>query len=227
MNDALLGNVLDMVRECTCREAFLLIIALTVRHCLTYKAMLDIFRVLNILFGTKYFPTSKAGIWNTLNLKSSTFKRHAYCNVCHRSLGRSDDLREGEGGGVVEEEDGGVLCPCGKRFRSRRKLKYFITLDLKRQLERFLHRPGVFRLTQYRLTRRKINALALEDIFDGAEFRKLQQQAHLSPHDFTYLFSTDGFKLTRSSDLSAWPVYVKLNEVPPHLRQTTVFLAVL
>ncbi|KAK3916433.1 Protein TIC 214 [Frankliniella fusca] len=112
-----------------------------------------------------------------------------------------------------------------KTITVRSKLKYFVTLDLKSQLQRFLAIPGMADILNNKNNRDKRNVDSLQDIFDGSEYKRLISGGIISEHDFTYIFNTDGVQYLKGAKGSAWPLYIRLNELPPSLRQKYLFLA--
>jgi hypothetical protein len=93
-------------------------------------------------------------------------------------------------------------------------------------LKKFLEFTGIADKLQYRDRRIKQNADSLEDVFDGEKYKALQQPGQVlsNPNNYSYVFNTDGFRLGKSAKLHAWPLLVRLNELPPNLRQKYIFL---
>ena len=60
----------------------------------------------------------------------------------------------------------------------------------------------------------------LKDITDGAIYQKfLLKRKDKRPSDiFTFLLNTDGIKICNKSDLSIWPIYLVINEIPIQYR---------
>lgn len=63
----------------------------------------------------------------------------------------------------------------------------------------------------------------IQDVTDGEEYQKhrhfLSEQGNIS-----LLMNTDGISLFRSSNISLWPIWLCINELPPHLRYNTILL---
>ncbi|KAK3907194.1 Halomucin [Frankliniella fusca] len=199
------------------KEVLALVLALFDRHSWTYESLIDCFLVLNLFLGGNFFPKCKQSLWNALNRNSLGMKRHAYCPRCRRSLGRYKDLPNR------------IQCPgarCGRVFM-KRNIPYFMELSLKSQLAHFLARPDASELLFSKANRAKHNDAALEDIYDGEEYRHLEDgnEPILGEYDFTYTFNNDGFRCTTSSSVQANPIYIRLNELPLNVRQKHLFLA--
>lgn len=61
------------------------------------------------------------------------------------------------------------------------------------------------------------NGNKLEDIYDGKEYRKHQHFVS-QPGNITLTVNTDGVSIFKSANISLWPVWLAINELPPHVR---------
>lgn len=195
----------------TVREMMLLDLALMTRHKQTYESLIDTFETKNIAFGRKYFPTSKKELWRILGRNNSGIVEHIYCSQC--------------GGYIGKKKHQGLFstCPspqCGFRIETN-KAKYFVTLSLKCQFRNFLQTPGIADLLKYRETRTKHQDDAIEDVYDSKGYKDL----NLGPNDFSGVLNLDGCKIRKGAKLEIYPVFFRLNELPPLLRQKFMFLA--
>ena len=69
------------------------------------------------------------------------------------------------------------------------------------------------------------NADRIKDIYDGSEYSKLCEPGsflckELNPANLSFTINTDGVALFKSSSTSIWPIFLAINELPPHLRYT-------
>ncbi|KAK3916442.1 Halomucin, partial [Frankliniella fusca] len=210
---ATLNQPVVMTRVPTVREMLMLDLALSVRHKQTYECLIDTYEAKNVAFGKKYFPTSKKELWRILGRNSSGIVEHVYCTRC--------------GGYIAEKRKLGNLAVCpnaGCNFQTETsKAKYFITLSLKKQLQHFLETPGIPDLLKYRDNRTKRSATAIEDVYDSEGYKNL----NLGPFDLSGVLNTDGCKIRKGAKLDIYPVFVRLNELPPELRQKYIFLSAL
>ncbi|KAE8740479.1 hypothetical protein FOCC_FOCC014007 [Frankliniella occidentalis] len=87
--------------------------------------------------------------------------------------------------------------------------------------------PGFAENLNYREDRVKMDQDNREDIFDGSRYRTLSQPGGVlaNVNNFSYGLNNDGFKITRTSNAEAQPIYVNINELPPSVRQKYIFLA--
>lgn len=191
-------------------EILCLELASAVRHKKTFESLIDHFKSLNLLFGPKCFPESKVKLWSVILLNKAGIQLHVYCGrrACGRYIGRRDRINDQ------------VRCRCGYRIAVN-KAKFFITLDLKTQLMYFLSIPGMWDQLHYPQRRQKRSPTAIEDILDGAVYQRLKQEGQplSNPHNFSCILNLDGVNPTKRGSLKLYPVFIRINELPPELRQ--------
>ena len=68
--------------------------------------------------------------------------------------------------------------------------------------------------------RRRQEEGCISDLYDGKAYQiHMVEGGFLSnPMNISLLLNTDGVQVFKSSNLSLWPVYLVINELPPHLR---------
>ena len=81
-------------------------------------------------------------------------------------------------------------------------------------------RPGFYKDLQHRFQRQKLQPDNIEDVYDGKLY-----QAHMQPGKFlthpcnvSFEWNTNGVPLFHSSKYGMWPLYLKINELPPMKR---------
>ena len=128
-----------------------------------------------------------------------------------------------------EENKPLVECPCGIHGPARGGCDpaYFLQISLRTQLTELLSVPNIAAELNYRFTITKQDEDAIEDVYDGEEYRKLCEPGQFldNQYNFSLTFNTDGLSLSKSSHCSAWPVYVQINELAPHARKRHILLA--
>ncbi|XP_046395709.1 cytoplasmic dynein 2 heavy chain 1 [Ischnura elegans] len=130
-----------------------------------------------------------------------------------------------------------VLCECTSSTSGdallmclalglRHNLTWVALVDIT-QLEDQLTNDKFIRMLNYRFERQKESDNALEDIYDGAGYRKYSAPGEILsfPLNFSYTFNTDGIPMGKSSKRSIWPIYVQINELPPKERSKHMLLA--
>lgn len=126
-------------------------------------------------------------------------------------------------------EDGDVrLCPqngCkGKRFKNdhlKVRKNYFAYTDVGDQIRSVLEKDGIWEeVVKYRKECDSVQDDIITDVCTASRMKELRKEgAFLSdPHNLSTLANTDGVPVYISSSVSIRPVYLVLNELPPHLR---------
>ena len=61
---------------------------------------------------------------------------------------------------------------------------------------------------------------AVRDIYDGEAYKRhMMADGFLAnPMNVSFVMNADGAPMFKSSNMSLWPVYLVINELPPHLR---------
>ncbi|KAK3923093.1 3-isopropylmalate dehydratase large subunit [Frankliniella fusca] len=202
---ASLDHPIQLVARRTAREVLLLDLALMIRHHWNYESLIDNFKVKNLILGSKVLPTSKTELWKTVGRSQAGIVSHVYCD-CGFYLGRKHRLPA-----VVE-------CAC-KKMVNTVKAKVFITLSIRKQLEAFLSNPEIQQ--HFKKQRSASEDGSISDVFDGKVFKDM----NLSEYDGTLVMNTDACKIGKKAKFSIVPVFLRINELAPHIRQRYIFLA--
>ncbi|KAK3910060.1 Halomucin [Frankliniella fusca] len=215
-NTEVLNQPVRLFQNLTKGQVLCLELASAVRHRKTFENIIDQLKNLNILFGPHCFPESKSKLWSSIMLNKAGVQFHVYCGRkdCGRYLGRRERFVNI------------VRCRCNYTAPVK-KAKFFVTLDLKSQLKYFLSIPGIWDKLQYPQTRQKISPTAIEDILDGAHYLRLKEEGGplASRNNLSYIFNLDGVQASKKGSLKVTPIYIRINELPPELRQKFHFLA--
>ncbi|KAE8752120.1 hypothetical protein FOCC_FOCC001282 [Frankliniella occidentalis] len=199
----------------TKREVLLMKLANALKDRRTYDSLIRDFKGFNMSIGRpNYLPECKKTLWSLLGRKDAGVTKWGYGPDCLHFLGRYRRLH----GPIIQ-------CPTCEEQIPFANVKWFISLSLKKQFENFLALPGVAHLLRYREWRVKGREDAVEDILDGELYQELQRNGVIGQMDFTYSFNSDGFRKFKHQSLHAWGLLVRLNELPPNLRQRNLFLA--
>jgi len=105
---------------------------------------------------------------------------------------------------------------------------FFISVSLESQLQKLTkNNDFVHAVMNYRFNRKKIGENALEDIYDGDEYKKHFEKGGIlsSPYNFSYSFFTDGVHTGKSNNKTLWPIYLTINELPISERNKYVLLS--
>lgn len=122
---------------------------------------------------------------------------HFYCGCCSRPL--------------KSKKDSCSVC-------QKKVIKFYAEFPLQSQLARLFSDPEFFEALRYPFTRTKSHPDHLEDFIDGDLYQSqgkfLSSYGHLS-----FSWNTDGVSIFKSSPFNLWPVMLKINTLPPRLRQ--------
>ena len=75
--------------------------------------------------------------------------------------------------------------------------------------------PNITELLHYPTYRKKIDPLALEDIYDGYAHQSIDKTDGIQ---LSFIINTDGVEIFHTSNFHLWPVLLMINEFPPTLR---------
>lgn len=201
-------------RSITAKDHLLATLACSIRFLMSYEATLSMLKWIGHTWQDSGLPTTKRALWKMLCKNDSLCKRTLYCRICQDCIGQGTEITR--------------VCQCGESGpRKKKEVSFFINVSLKAQLKHLLKIPNMANSLSYRFRRQKRNETALEDIYDSAEYKKLCEPGKFlsNPYNFTYTFNTDGCQVSKSSNSSAWPIFVQLNELHPHARKRHIMLA--
>lgn len=216
-DDAGLDTPLDFGHQCTRREILLLSLAAGIKNNWTYTCQVDDLSNWNVALGRPGItPTTREQLWSLVQ-KQAAGTKFAFCPNCMKFHGKLRTLEVRVGQENVE-------CTCGVSTPIA-KMSWFLKLSLTKQLQHFLATDGIAAKLRYRFWRVKRNPNALEDIFDGEVYAQLVENGTIGENDFTCVLNTDAFTLFKKNSVSVTALYIRLNELPPNLRQRYLFLA--
>ena len=195
-------------------ESLLAVLALSVRHNLSGKALNDIVHLIN-LHCPETLPNSKYLFNKALTDYMGICEYHFYWPSCKGYLGVSDSVSE-----MCEE--------CNLPFDKHQSLQegqFFIVMPIENQLRDLLENRGLGNLILNREIKRNEENSDICDIQDGEMYRNLVEEGLLSvKENFSITWNTDGVPIFNSSKFSIWPVLCAVNELSVHERKEHVFL---
>ena len=194
-------------------EVLLMCLTLGMRYCLSWVAIIDLLKLINIIFGKKILPETKHTLHKYFPADMGSAIHHLYCSGCKKYFGERNKV-----GDRVE-------CSCGVTCVTRETTTFFLELDFESQLKNLLKNPTVVNNLGYRFGR-KCTEGVLQDIYDGKMYTKLSQNDGLlsKKWNFSYTFNTDGCQAADSSKVTIWPIYAMLHELPPSMRSKHMIL---
>ncbi|XP_039439443.1 uncharacterized protein LOC120420472 isoform X2 [Culex pipiens pallens] len=188
------GEKLNPNLNITKNEVILMLMNIFMRHNLTNRAMEDLLRMLNIIFGRKSLPESFSSFLALCS--SQDYHRHYVGDNCK--------LYQGEN----------VAESCSNCCNTKKS--FFISFDWESNLKRILAKHWEL-IVNHRQSSNEENDI--KDIVDGKIIKNVTQQTRSNATDISLSFNTDGVAVFNSNTRkSLWPIIVTINELPPDLR---------
>lgn len=179
-------------------EVLILNIAKAVELKESYRSMLFVFRLMNSAFDNANFPQDMRTFWTVVNRNLDMFRNQVVCTVCWTVLNEN---------GKVPLID---CAHCGPE-ENHELLGTFLYLDLHSQLEGLLSKPGMATDLLYPYTREKHNNDAIEDVYDGTEYRRHAAGfLHRDNHNYSLALWADGVGPVKSSKVHIVPVFFQV-----------------
>ncbi|KAL7290838.1 hypothetical protein TKK_0015573 [Trichogramma kaykai] len=154
-----------------------------------------------------------------LNPPADTIKKHFFCVKCDCPLLSIESSKK---------VDTVVKCSlCNEEvILSSSSKNFFITLDLKYQLQMLLNGPDIQKHMQNFRNKQTCSSKddTISDIQDSLKYKRLQMRY---PRALTFNFNTDGAQLFESAKRSLWPLQLYINELPPEIRFKHLLIAAL
>ena len=142
-----------------------------------------------------------------------SFTTHYCCSSCHSPFdSRDSDCSNGCDKGSVE------FLTVAVEAQLRRKLQgTYISIQINvtyANMPTTLSDPTFW---NHLKERECVSDDSLKDVCGGWEYLRHKHFVR-KPGNVTFLLNTDGVSLFRSSSTSLWPIWLAVNELPPHVR---------
>ncbi|KAH7985192.1 hypothetical protein HPB49_026561 [Dermacentor silvarum] len=191
------------------RDAMLTLMAYTASVGLNWTDMEKLVGVINLFLGKPVLPTSSymlRKVWK--QWMGGLVERHYFCEACEAVIPNP------------RQKD--FSCPHCNTTNSGQN--FFVTLDLKKQIEIMLIDKSVSKGLMESLKKRQLQSDegTVKDISDGRLYK--EQMKNSSWCDISLTFNTDGAKVFKCNKASIWPIQCVVNELPLSLRWSNVLL---
>ncbi|XP_067214367.1 uncharacterized protein [Linepithema humile] len=190
------------------------------------EARLALFNMATIWAGSNFstFMNSKYMISKRLDPPEELNQYVFYCTECNSVLGKfyrkdllSRSYRHCNG--------------CQQKYKiSTNSSKYFVSTDIKFQLQTVLRNSNVCKLLlrnikniESKLTNKNLNTIV--DVYDGEIYKTLYNSKRKNTILLTFNFNVDGAPISKSSKSSMWPIQLIINELPKNIRFRYILLA--
>ncbi|XP_073255018.1 uncharacterized protein [Porites lutea] len=187
----------------------------SLRHQLSGQALTDLVKVIRSLLPDGH--TFVASAYLLKKYFADFFgepapKKHFYCGNC---LGRMKNDQ--------------TQCSKEKCRNAKKKIEYFLELDLHLRLCQLFRDSEFVRLLGYRFENNFYTDDDIRDIYSGQEYRKLMHPGGFlskdNPFNRSFSFNTDGVSPFKSSNRqNFWPIFLVINELPPRLRYSRRYM---
>ncbi|XP_062567995.1 uncharacterized protein LOC134230240 [Saccostrea cucullata] len=189
----------------------ILLISFAMRHSLTGEAIADLLVLLELHCLTPNLcRTNLTSFMDFFRNFKSPLEFHHYCEHCFLYMG-------------MEKAE---VCPNCNKPPKKNSAAYFLVIPIAAQLSKmFADGSLVQQIWEHKASRQDDGML--KDICDGKLYKETftkdgyftnSTAEHHGQLHISFQMNTDGVSLFRSSSFSIWPVYLVINELPPHLR---------
>ncbi|XP_043274989.1 uncharacterized protein [Venturia canescens] len=215
-DNADMNEILSFKPGTTAADIFTSVLAWTVGHGISLAPTLSVLKLWNFISTDAQLPTTETNFIEAIGRKDDPpIKCHTYCRKCQTVIDFS----------TVPIANPTCCGTCGP-IEPEQTNPFFVTANIKSQLQTILAIPGIQEQLQYRFNRKKNRDDGIEDIYDGIEYKRHSEPGNFLSFKWNYSFTIhiDSCRIARSSS-KAWPVLLTLNELPPELRKRHVVLA--
>lgn len=189
-------------------EILLMTLKYALLNYLSTEALINLLKLINIMFGTAVVPETKYFIDKLMD-KLNNVEFHGVCPNCSKYLGTFESLKKSIICSVCNN-DIDVSClsnPC-----------FFAFIDPSDAIKEYLEIHDNY--YNYVVSERVHEKNVLRDIFDGKLYRYfVKSLSDEEKHSYaTTLFNCDGAAVFKSTKFSIHPVYLIVNEIPVQFR---------
>lgn len=198
-------------------DVMFMCLVLGLRHNLSWEAQIDMLKMFNAIYGDNTIKVTKDSYLKLLDTERENISFHIYCPDCEIYLGKKKELKGNE-----------ICTSCNADINISDSLNFFVSVSLESQLQKLTKdNDFVHAVMNHRFNRNNIKEDALEDLYDGDEYKKHFEKEGIlsSPYNFSYSFFTDGIHTGKSNNKTLWPIYLTINELPISERNKYVLLA--
>jgi hypothetical protein len=197
----------------TISKSMLIVWLYAITHSITGAQFSDLLMLLNIHLMTSHPAFNSLYMFkNFFSKMKSSYVKHWFCKNCLSPCKEHD-----------------VICNnslCMKDLSKTNAKEYFMELNLETQLKTLFSRTEFVKLIKRQKKRVKRNPCHYEDITDGVLYKELIANGKIgnNTYDLTFTLNTDGIPIFKSSRVSAWPVFLMINELPYSYRRKTDYM---
>ncbi|XP_053397033.1 uncharacterized protein LOC128556331 [Mercenaria mercenaria] len=187
-------------------ETLMLLLTFAIRHCLSFAALNDLLKLVSALCPQpNNVKTSVRKVWAYFGNINSEKVLHFYCKNCYKHLSSR-----------IQPQEGTTCGGCGKQLTG--KEPYFLHISLIQQIRNLFLKEDFVQNLSYRFERELTTDIC--DVHDGLKYKELFKDGGLlsDQYNISLQMNTDGVAIFKSSNVSVWPIYMTVNELPPKAR---------
>lgn len=196
-------------------EIVMMILQFALAYTLSQTAVTHLFQLVNCLFVSPILPDSRYLIDKLFNSsKNAIF--HGLCTDCGTYVGifdRSHSLLKCN------------FCNIDIETKNLTYNDFFVNFDVSSQISELINSNSEH--YKHIMTNRLSQKDIFKDIYDGRMYKEFL--AYLKPSErqqyITVNFNSDGAPLFKSSSYSIWPIFLQVNELPFHIRNSEQIVA--
>lgn len=189
----------------TLASSILLILNFTLRFSLTGEGLCQLLNLICMHCPSDCkLPLNKRQFWQWFEDFKQPLVFHKYCSKCHLVLSEND---------LQNRICGNQLCSSDISDSS---VSYFIEVPITKQIQNLFSRKTFKDDICHRFRRNKRVEQNIEDIYDGRIYQSLSKDGAplQNENNLSLLWNTDGVPCFKSSNMSLWPLFFQVNELP-------------
>jgi len=190
----------------TLNETLVMVLQFTLKHSLSEIALDDLLKMFTLVLPQNHqLDDSKYLFHKFFQELEHDIKFRYYCERCTRPLTETDPCDH-----------------CKEKFENKFR-KFMIEVPLESQIKKLFQHREFYDGLSYPFTRKKTSVDSIDDFIEGEIYQKYA--TFFSEFgNVSISWNTDGIPIFKSSKFSVWPILIKFNSLPPHLREKYVLL---
>ncbi|GBM05749.1 hypothetical protein AVEN_234201-1 [Araneus ventricosus] len=196
-------------------DAYISILAFSLRHNITKTCMQDLLQLFNVLLPPSNLPGTKHLFYSKLSsLFDNSTQAYIYCKYCFETVCLLSDKHKSD-----------ICKECLKSFDFQDSMKqgyFFMYMPLEPQLKlKFQYQNLMHNIKKYKRIFEEPSS-SYRDILDGEAYAKIKNLKYSD--NISLQFNIDGIPMYRKSNYQIWPIQCMINELPPNERKDHILM---
>lgn len=196
-------------------EAYITVLAFSLRHNLTKICMQELLQMLNLLLPPSKLPGTRHLFFTKLSsLFDNSTEAYIYCKFCFANVCLLSDSNKPN-----------ICKECSKDFDAQESMKdgyFFMYMPLEQQLKlKFQYQNLMPKIKEYKRIFEK-SSNSYRDILDGDAYAEIANLKY--SNNISLQFNIDGIPMYRKSNYQIWPIQCMINELSPHERKNHILM---